>query len=171
MCGLDQPLSSAKETSTLGFPVFPSFDRTARTTVVVLVVRASAGRRSTAQHIMSPRISWLFSLLWRPLSILACDAFTNPTLPDLSTTFTLGQKVDIHWDVDSIDFVKLVLSHWGSNTISILAGMLSTKQPRLLRHADLCVKRTKPTTAPISGPSARTTTSRKKSSPLRRTLS
>ena len=168
MGGLVQPLSSAKETNTLRFPVFPSFDRII---VVVLVARSSSGRRSTARHIMSLRISWLFFLLWRPLSILACDAFTNPTLPDLSTTFTLGQKVDIHWDVDSIDFVKLVLSHWGSNTISILAGMLSTEQPRLLRHADLCVKRIKPTTAPISGPSARTTTSRKKSSPLRKTSS
>ncbi|GKT56819.1 hypothetical protein ColTof4_08641 [Colletotrichum tofieldiae] len=50
---------------------------------------------------------------------------TRYTVPDLNTTYTLGQKVQITWEVPTVSYISLSLVHWGKNA-GVAVGSLIT---------------------------------------------
>jgi hypothetical protein len=56
------------------------------------------------------------------------NATNNQKLPDLHTTFTLGQTVEISWNVpaSTVPFVSLSISHWDVKKSVILYAFLSS---------------------------------------------
>lgn len=80
-------------------------------------------------------ISCLVAALLR--TVRACDGFTNPTLPDLSVTWKMGEQVDIHWDVNDLSYVDLILRHWGSDFIATLLSKFSCRSSINQNQADV----------------------------------
>ncbi|KAK2013726.1 hypothetical protein LZ32DRAFT_657809 [Colletotrichum eremochloae] len=68
------------------------------------------------------------------------DFFTEPpsfeldqagiryTVPDLNTTYTLGQKVQITWEVPTVSYISLSLVHWGGKDADVAVGSLITNE-------------------------------------------
>ena len=67
----------------------------------------------------------LISLLISCLSALVyADQFTNPSnsVTDLSTTYYLGESINVAWE-SSVSDITLVVSVWGGKDVGVLLCM------------------------------------------------
>ncbi|GKT47154.1 uncharacterized protein ColSpa_07335 [Colletotrichum spaethianum] len=57
---------------------------------------------------------------------------TRYTVPDLNTTYTLGQKVQITWEVPTVSYISLSLVHWGKDAGVAVGSLISKEIPVVL---------------------------------------